>query len=402
MLLLTGLMGGCSKNKTVEDDKGTEEANDGITDNSQTENEKEDETKTNTPVIEEAVMAELTKDDFTPNWTLINNENGFTDLSVGTFVAAYNVLDYGADPTGEKNSTKIFLTLLTKLKEMGGGTLYVPDGMYKLTGRLIIPKGVTLRGDWKKPEKDKPVEGTVLMAYYGLNGSPYDDPFISMEIGAGVMNVAIWYPKQDPNNIQPYAPTITMGVPGYFGNEYNNVKNVTMINPYIGVLFSYENGGASPVINGLYGTPLYVGAEVDNIADVGRLEWIDLSPDYWIHSGLYARLGIEDPFKDNKAADSVKKYVYENATGVVMRRNDWSYTTYLTVDGYKEGYRASETVSSDPGAAPNGHHYDFDFTNCKTGVYIEATNDVGILFNKLTMKDCENGIVVGDNTGGAV
>lgn len=334
-----------------------------------------------------------------PVWTLINKE-GFTDLSAGTFVAAYDVTDFGADPTGEKDNTAVFQTLLNKLRSLGGGTLYVPEGMYKLLGKLVIPKGVTLRGDWKKPDKQKAIEGTVLMAYYGKNLSPYDDPFLAMEVGAGVMDVAVWYPEQDPAGITAYAPAITMGVPGYFGNEYNNVKNVTLVNPYIGVLFSYENGGAAPVINGLYGTPLNQGVEIDNIADVGRVEWIDFSPDYWIHSGLYERLGIKDPFSDENGKKAVKDYIYNNGTAVTMRRNDWSYTCYITAEGYNKGYLGAETVSSSPGSVPNGHHYGFRFTGCKTGISLEAVNDVGILFNDMTFTDCENGIVIGENTGG--
>ncbi len=116
---------------------------------------------------------------------------------------------------------------------------------------------MTVRGDWKKPEPGSPVEGTVLMAYTGRGKGPNAESFIDMELGAGIMDAAIWYPEQTPDDITEYSPTVKMGVNGYFGNEYNNVKNVTFVNCWRAVHFSYTNGGASPVVNGCYGTPLY-------------------------------------------------------------------------------------------------------------------------------------------------
>ena len=78
------------------------------------------------------------------------------------FVYAYNVEDYGADGSGNRDNTEIFQKLLNKTYELGGGIVYVPAGKYKVTGSLKIPKGVTLRGDWRKPETRKPITETVV------------------------------------------------------------------------------------------------------------------------------------------------------------------------------------------------------------------------------------------------
>ena len=338
--------------------------------------------------------------DYTITYTLKNTEGKYSDLALGPLIAAYNVMDFGADPTGVQDNTKIFQTLINKIGNLGGGTLYIPEGMYKIKSTLTVMKGVTIRGDWIKPDKNSPVEGTVLLAYVGRDKTPTGSPFIETEVGAGVMNLTIFYPEQDPNNIVKYSPAIRLGVDNYFGNEYNNVKNVTIINAYIGVLFSYTNGGAAPVVNGVYGSPLLVGVEIDNIADVGRVEWLDFSPDYWINCGLYERLGMENPFKNEDAVKSAKDFIYNNGTGLIMRRNDWSYACYLTVDGYKNGYMGAHSVGSMSGT-PNGHNYDFYFTNCQTGVYIEATNSVGVLFNKIVTENCGTGIKIGPGTSGA-
>ena len=340
------------------------------------------------------------KASYSITYSLKNTGGKYADLSIGPLIAAYDVTDYGADPTGVLDNTRIFQTLIDKIGSLGGGTLYIPEGFYRINSTLTVKKGVTIRGDWIKPDKNSPVEGTVLLAYKGRDKDVTDSPFIETEIGAGVMDLAIFYPEQDPNDIVKYSPAIRLGVDDYFGNEYNNVKNVTIVNAYIGVLFSRTNGGASPVVNGLYGSPLFTGVDIDNIADVGRVEWLDFSPDYWINCGLYEKLGMADPFEKETAVQSVKDHIYKNGTGLIMRRNDWSYACYLKIDGYKNGYMAAHSNSSMQGT-PNGHNYDFYFMNCHTGVYIEATNSVGNMFNKVITENCEYGIKIGPSTSGA-
>lgn len=335
-----------------------------------------------------------------PAWAEAADINNISapDYRLGTtgtgevFVYAYNVLDYGADNTGSSDCTDIFQKLLNKTYELGGGIVYAPAGKYKISGALSIPRGVVLYGDWKKPDKNSTLpDGTILMAYEGRNGNERSTPFIEMCIESGLQNLTIWYPEQDPNNIVPYSPTIRYGYNNYFGNEYCNTNNVTLVNSYIGILFNYDNGGASPVVKNLYGTTLKKAVEIDKIADVGRIDGVYLSPDYWINSGL-----------SNAPADtdSFRSYMKSNSIGIVMRRNDWSYTCNLTIDGYMSGYNTEVSVGSTE--TPNGHHYNFNFTDCTTGITVNATNGVGILFDEINIKNCENGVLINDGTGDTV
>jgi polygalacturonase len=50
-----------------------------------------------------------------------------------------DLLDFGADPTGEKNSRVAFGTAIATLT-LEGGTIYVPPGNYNLT---TAPNGKT-------------------------------------------------------------------------------------------------------------------------------------------------------------------------------------------------------------------------------------------------------------------
>lgn len=316
------------------------------------------------------------------------------DFKVGSFVYEYNIMDWGGDNTGNNDNTDVLQSIINKLYNLGGGTVYLPSGKYKFSGDITLKKGVTIRGDWTEPVKGKPIGGTIIMVYTGRGGNESSTRgFINMEQECAVYNLAFWYPEQNPSNIVSYSPTIKMGVAGFWGPEFNNVKDITFVNSYLGVLF--YGGEAAPIINGVYGTTLKTAVDIDDIIDVGRVECMDLSPEYWIGSGL-----DNAPAKGTAAEQTVKNYIYNNSTGLVMRRNDWSYACYLNIEGYKEGYRADKSVNAENN--PNGHNYKFTFKNCKTGIQIVESSYCGIMFTDVTTRNCENGLVLGERANNTV
>ncbi len=322
-----------------------------------------------------------------PNWQLIQSSYPTID----PVVSAYNLKDFGATGDGVTDVTGLVQTLIDSLGKLGGGTVFLPEGKYVFRGNITIRKGITLRGEWSKPVKGQPIKGTIIMAYAG-RGSETATPFITMETSAAVRDLAFWYPEQLPGSITPYPPTIQFGEPNYFGNEFCNAKNITLVNAYSGVIFSRTNGGTCPVINGIYGTPLSRGVEIDNISDVGRIEWIDFSPQYWSGSGLASAPA---------AGSAFETWIYQNGTGIVMRRNDWSYVCYVNIEGYNRGEYVAPSIAS-PGAVANGHQFGMTFTHCKTGLYLEVVSGNGIMFTQVNTVGCDTGFVVGPNTSGGV
>ncbi|MDR3251070.1 MAG: discoidin domain-containing protein [Tannerella sp.] len=320
-------------------------------------------------------------------WRLIESKAGYEseDLAVAAFTDASLA---SIDKTGERDSRDGIQELLTRIGDAGGGVLYLSAGKYKIGSQLLIPKGVILRGDWRNPSDGQPVTGTVLMAYFGRGSEDEANSFITMESSTGLYNISIWYPEQDADNITPYPPTILYGRYQYWGNDYCNVRNVTLFNSYSGVILSRRNGGGCPNVFNLYGTPLSRGIEIDNIADVGRLDWIRFSPDFWAESGLPGA-----PVKGSAYGDRIRR----EATGIVMRRNDWSYTCHVFIEGYNIGFHAAESIAS-PGAQPNGHNYGMTYRNCGTAVYIESISGAGIMFTRVKIDDCRQGIVVAEGT----
>ena len=358
------------------------------------------------------------------HWRIIETDYFSEDVCV----AALTDTDHPQiDKTGTTDSQAGIQALLDLLGQAGGGTLYLSEGIYKVEGQLLIPHGVVLRGDWNQPQKDKPTEGTmlrgdwnqpqkdkptegtmrmqntgntdrprtisgttggtILMAYAGRGSEDETNAFITMEPATGLYNMTIWYPEQLPDNITPYPPSVLYGRRGYWGNDYCNVRNVTFVNAYTGVAVSRLNGGGCPNIFNVYGTPLSRGIEIDNIADVGRIDWVDFSPDYWATSGL-----PDAPAKDGPHC----RYLLENATGVVMRRNDWSYTCHLSLEGYHTGFYAGLSMVAGDMSKPNGHNYHFMIRDCMEAIRLDGVSGAGIMFTKIDIAGCDYGIVVGN------
>jgi hypothetical protein len=333
------------------------------------------------------------------------------------FVAGLNVMDYdGADPTGIADQTRLFQTLLDSLGSRtvnkgtkadgtpNGGVLYVPEGKYLFKGTLVLPKGVTIRGDWEKPVKGQPIKGTILMAA-NPNAKGHDcqevsayeqQSLIIMQPSSAVRDVNIWYPEQDADNIVPYPPAILFGQQGYWGNDYVLASNITLVNAYDGIIFSRRNGGGAPNCYGIYGSPLNRGIEIDNIAEVGRIDNVDFSADYWAGSGLTGSPALNGKHKT---------FIRENGTAVVMRRNDWSFICKVKAEGYNIGYRMDLSHNPDANGnktAPNGHNYGMEFTDCKYGVYAAAVAGAGMMFYEYKFTNCDYGFYMDNAPGGIV
>ena len=315
------------------------------------------------------------------------------------FVASLNIMDFkGADNAGLTDMAPLIRTLLKRLEGSpardggvgNGGVLFLPEGRYLLGSNIIVPKGVTIRGEWEKPTRGAPIRGTIIATDFGRGEETLEKSLFILEPAAAVKDLVIWYPQQKPDQIVPYPPTIGFGAPGYFGNEYCVAQNITFVNAYSGGILL--TGGCAPNMFGLYGTPLKRGIEIDFIAEVGRVESVDFSPEYWIGSGLPG--APQNP-------ETLRHWIRHNGTAVVMRRNDWSYVSELTADGYQIGFHLAASTR-EPDAKPNGQNYLLRFTNCQTALYAEAPQSVGVMFHDVHIERCDYGLFVPKNASGTL
>jgi hypothetical protein len=319
--------------------------------------------------------------------------------SADAFVITYNVLDYGADPTGVVDNSVIVQTLLDKMGPESngagannGGILFFPEGKYLINSSIRLPKGVSIRGEWKTPEKGRPIVGTIILTTMGkgldteINKDYELQALIRMEPSSSVKDMAFWYPEQDPDHIEPYPPTIVYGRRGHWGNDYATAQNVTLINSYDGIIFTQDDIGGAPNAFNIYGSPLRKGIEIDNIAEVGRIEGATFSPEYWTGSALPGAPAITN--------FTYTSWIKNHATAIVMRRNDWTYASRVNVEGYFIGFHAVKTrLTPTLTDKPNGQNYDMTFQNCKTAIYAQDPQYTGIMFHKIRIVDCENGVV---------
>ena len=70
------------------------------------------------------------------------------------------------DNTGIYDVTTEFQQAINKISDLGGGSIYVPEGTYRFDGTLTIHEGVYLRGDFSVPDSTN-VSGTILEVYSG-------------------------------------------------------------------------------------------------------------------------------------------------------------------------------------------------------------------------------------------
>ncbi|QJD87053.1 glycosyl hydrolase family 28-related protein [Cohnella herbarum] len=275
-------------------------------------------------------------------------------------IAEYNVADYGAVADGKTDDTEAVQKALNAARSDGGGVVFVPAGFYKIAGTLFVPTGVTLRGDRSNSWTSGAVEGTILQAYSG-RGDEKGESFISLQQASGITNLSIWYPEQSLD--QPYAYPWTIE---QMSGDSATVEKVTLVNAYNGIKVG-PDWNELHYIKQVYGTVLKTGVFLDFTTDIGRLEGIRLSPEYWANSGL----------PGSPAPEALFEYTTKHAEGIVMGRSDWEYMSDIRLAGFKTGMRVTTRTNSDETA--NAQFYRIDIDNCNVALLIEGVNDYGLL-----------------------
>jgi hypothetical protein len=90
---------------------------------------------------------------------------------------------------------------------------------------LTVRPGITLRGDWKFPERNDAFENITVFEVLTGKNDPDGSPFIKMLFGACVRNITFFYPGQAVEKPVPYSLTID--------SIFNAVvRNVTFVNSW--------------------------------------------------------------------------------------------------------------------------------------------------------------------------
>ena len=282
-------------------------------------------------------------------------------------VAVADVIYFGAVGDGVADDTAAFRKALNFASRLGGGTVFVPVGKYKITGSLVIPDGVTLRGDAPDVPDTGEVLGTVIYSYVGMD----DEDGLSLfriNAGSAVKNMAVYYPEQKADNIRPCSYTFKEE------DQYGpTIESILLVNSYNGICFGPRVNALQTVRN-VYGTVLKNGYYIDYNVDICRVENVGFSPDYWIKSGL-----------DSVDEAALRSFVKENCIAFLVENVDWTYMNDISVDGAYIAYKTGFSSRRDGGGSCNGEMYNFRFENCEYGYYGEYVNDIGHMFTNGTV-----------------
>ena len=344
------------------------------------------------------------------------------DWVISDFVVTDPMFGAKAEPGFDNRAA--FQAAIDAAYESGGGVVYIPAGNYEFHSTQIgiksvrvrqgtsenkkdfnyeyvlrLHPGVQLRGDWAAPESNNGmVLGTILEVRVGKNAPNYDgsvkswwndsqagnalrttytsiaDRFIEMNAGTGVTNLSIWYPEQNINDVKPYPWTL-------FQTQGNcaTIEHVTLVNSYNG--FNSAPSELHYVLDS-YITALNKGIEVHVCTDIGRIENVSISPEYWAKSGLPGAPTLAE----------LTAYTKANSVGFQMHRSDWEYISYLHISGYKIGI----WIGREPGFAdaPNAQLYEVHVDNCENGLYVEDVNPYGILISNSSFGAAKGGNAV--------
>ena len=242
--------------------------------------------------------------------------------------------EYGADPTGETDSTAAIKKALRDCQSNGGGTVYLPAGTYRVSETITIYAFTTLRGDWIDPdecEDPSAIEnyGTVILSYQ-KSSTKTSECLFDIRGSAGVRGLTIYYPEQDIDNVKPYPFTFYTTGNGMGGYMLASVQDCTVINGYAGVgaCVSETNAHEMLTVDNVKGTFLSVGMEAYNQADVGTWKSVKVSPSYWAE----AAAGL-------KAADygKVADYMKKNAVGMRLGDLEWTELADVEIESCKTG-----------------------------------------------------------------
>jgi len=193
---------------------------------------------------------------------------------------------YNAVGDGEADATDAISRALADIGKAGGGTVYLPQGEYRITAPLTVPSGVELRGPLGHG-KIRQGRETCSLAGYAGRGAPTPETapaLLTLMPNAGVRAFNIVFPEQSPDvdKLVPYPYAIR----GAGARVW--VVDVHILNATYGIDLA-TNRCDDHLVRDLWGTALFKGIHVGGGSRNGRLERIAWSYGPWAEPGRLAK-----------------------------------------------------------------------------------------------------------------
>lgn len=322
----------------------------------------------------------------------INDENSSIRLiktkykTDSAVVADAIVTDFGADPTGVKDSASAIQSAINKVHANGGGTVFLPVGKYLVSSTITIHPYVTIVGDWNKPNLDNADGdfdyGTVILAKPSVIGlaNPKDNPLFNLGGNAGIVGATFYYVDQNALNAKKYGYTVYSDCP-----VTATLKNLTFINSAYGIGVSLgEIQNELVNLENIYGTFLYNAISHNATTDVGFYDNITISTKFWKNASTEFKCAYPS---------ALEAFVSNNLSAINLGDLDDQLISNVTIDGGNVGITFVRGIRSDAGFWGVIHNANI---NCKTGILAEYVNPVsGVVFVDSNVGLVENNSSVG-------
>ena len=205
----------------------------------------------------------------------------------------FDVLDYGATPgkvddIPVKDSSPAFAAALAAAGKAGGGTVYVPSGVYRIARGLKVPSGVELRGSFEAQHYGNSTHrGTQLYAYAGKD-EPASAPLVTLGPDSGVGGFTVFYPEQGVTDdssaeealrVKRYPPTVRTA-------PRCQVRNMAIVNAWTAIdAISVKSDGL--LVTDVTGGALDAGVIVGHGTTGGLFRDVHFNYTGWVGQGKY-------------------------------------------------------------------------------------------------------------------
>jgi len=285
---------------------------------------------------------------------------------------------YDIDPTGFRDATDVINQAISDCFDLGGGTVFLPSGKYRVSSNITVLPFVTLQGDYHDPDSVDFNGEYGTMIYADVETSTENFPALFTVGGsAGVVGLTIYYPFQTTDNIKAYP--YTFEVPsfassrGHADHMASTIQDVTMINSYKGIAVSITPSGslvsaANEMLHleNIKGTILYKGFELYNSSEYGVVKDITISNNYWknVPSGL-----------DSPDFDTLDEFTKEHSIGMQVGDLEWVVFTNINIEDQNIGIRVYDGLRRYIPGQPEiyfiGQFYDLVIQNTMTAVRVD-------------------------------
>jgi len=293
-------------------------------------------------------------------WSLVESVFKTGDYSAVNYFVSLN----GAIGDGVHDDTVAIQNTLNKASRSGGGTVYVPNGKYRISSPITVPDNVSIVGDFVSPTSKKSSDEGTLFIIAESDSLLADSVFILSD-NSSVSDFTVWYEGQTYGAIRQYPYTIR-----HASGKSASITNIAILNTYNGILAA-SSDCEKLFIENIYLTAFKNGVRIDECSDKLTMKGVSVSPVYWINDEKTEKAEGFD-------ASVINDAVYSNLYGVTLCAIGEAFVSDITVDTAKTGLTVDINTAKSP-------FFSFlNISNTFTAVNILSVPDTGAYFSFCT------------------